>query len=80
MAEARDLLPTVRDTLWVAGGMALAFVTWACFELGLNFATTALLYLIVIALPSLLDSFISSAVFSVVAVGNRPGGSPASFR
>ncbi|HEY2227226.1 MAG TPA: DUF4118 domain-containing protein [Xanthobacteraceae bacterium] len=56
-------------TLWIAGSMALAFVTWACFELGLNFATTALFYLIVIVLPSLLDSFISSAVFSVVAVG-----------
>jgi PAS domain S-box-containing protein len=54
--------------LWVAGGILLACVTWACFRLGLNFATTAFIYLIVIVLLSLLDSFISSAIFSVIAV------------
>ncbi len=55
--------------LWVAGSIGLAVVTWVCFRLGLSDTTAALLYLIVIVLLSLLDSFISSAFFSVVAVG-----------
>src|SRR6202048_2935729 len=55
--------------LWIAGSVALALATLACFLLGLNFATTALIFLIIIVLLSLLDSFVSSAVFSVVAVG-----------
>jgi PAS domain S-box-containing protein len=56
--------------LWVAGSMALALVTWGCFRLGLNDTTVALLYLIVIVLlTALLNSFISSVFFSVVAVG-----------
>ena len=54
--------------LWVAGTIALALATWVCLRLGLNSATTAFVYMIVIVLLSLLDSFISSAVFSVVAV------------
>jgi PAS domain S-box-containing protein len=54
--------------LWVLGTIALAFATWVCFRLGLNFTTTSYVFLIVIVLPSLMDSFISSAVFSVVAV------------
>jgi K+-sensing histidine kinase KdpD len=52
-----------------AGIIALAFATWVCFQLGLNSATTSFVYLIVIVLLSLMDSFISSAVFSVIAVG-----------
>ena len=55
--------------LWVVGTIALALATWACFQLGLNSATTAFVYLIVIVLLSLMDSFISSAVFSVIAIG-----------
>jgi PAS domain S-box-containing protein len=55
--------------LWAAGGVALALAAWACFQLNLSFATTAFVFLIVIVLLSLMDSFISSAVFSVVAVG-----------
>jgi PAS domain S-box-containing protein len=55
--------------LWAAGSVALALASWACFQLGLSFATTAFVFLIVIVLLSLMDSFISSAVFSVVAVG-----------
>ena len=55
--------------LWVAGTIALAFATWVCFQLGLNPATTAFVYLIVIVLLSLMDSFISSAIFCVIAVG-----------
>jgi PAS domain S-box-containing protein len=53
--------------LWVAGSVLLALATWACFRLGLNFATTALVFMIIIVLLSLMDSFVSSAVFSVVA-------------
>jgi PAS domain S-box-containing protein len=55
--------------LWIAGNVAIAFATWACFGLGLNFATTALVFLILIVLLSLMDSFISSAIFSLLAVG-----------
>jgi PAS domain S-box-containing protein len=54
--------------LWAAGIIALLAVTWACFELGLDSATTAFVYLTVIVLLSLMDSFISSAIFSLVAV------------
>jgi PAS domain S-box-containing protein len=54
--------------LWLFGCIALAITTWLCFRLGVNSATAGYTYLIVIVLLSLLDSFISSAVFSVVAV------------
>lgn len=55
--------------LWVAGILILAFVTWACFHLGLNVATTGFSFLIVIVLLSLLDSYVSSVFFSSVATG-----------
>jgi K+-sensing histidine kinase KdpD len=66
----RELIGRFRHlaALWIAGSVALAFATWACSRLGLNFATTALVFLIIIVMLSLMDSFISSAVFSVVAV------------
>jgi PAS domain S-box-containing protein len=54
--------------LWLSGAAVLAFATWASFRLGLNYATTACVYLIIIVLFSLLDSFISSAIFSILAV------------
>jgi PAS domain S-box-containing protein len=54
--------------LWLAGAIVLAFATWLCSRLGLSSATTACIYLIVIVLLSLMDSFISSAIFSVIAV------------
>ena len=54
--------------LWLAGTVALACATWICFQLGLNPAATSFVYLIVIVLLSLMDSFISSALFSVIAV------------
>src|SRR4051812_18700192 len=54
--------------LWLAGTVALACATWICFQLGFNPAATSFVYLIVIVLLSLMDSFISSAVFSVIAV------------
>jgi PAS domain S-box-containing protein len=55
-------------SLWLAGTVALACATWICFQLGLNPAATSFVYLIVIVLLSLMDSFISSALFSVIAV------------
>jgi PAS domain S-box-containing protein len=68
----RELIDRFRHlaALWIAGSFALAFATWACLHLGLNFATTAFVFLIIIVLLSLMDSFISSAVFSVVAVSS----------
>jgi PAS domain S-box-containing protein len=67
--------PAFRDrlrylvALWAAGTIALAVATWVCFKLGFNSATTAFVYMIIIVLLSLMDSFISSAVFSIIAVG-----------
>ena len=54
--------------LWIVGLIAIGLVTWACFYAGLNTATTALIYTVVILVLSLLDSFVSSAVFSIFAV------------
>jgi PAS domain S-box-containing protein len=50
------------------GGIALALVTLACFQLELGLATTAFAYLIVIVLFSLMGSFSLSAVLSTMAV------------
>ena len=55
--------------LWVVGSAALALVTLVCVTLGLNFATTVSAFLIVVVLLSLMDSFVTSAIFSVIAVG-----------
>jgi PAS domain S-box-containing protein len=55
--------------LWVAGSLVLALVTWACFQLGLNVATTGFGFLIVIVLLSHFDSLVSSVFFSIIAVG-----------
>jgi K+-sensing histidine kinase KdpD len=50
------------------GGIALALVTLACFRLGLDLATAAFAYLIVIVVLSLMGSFYVSAVLSIIAV------------
>src|SRR5579863_3987118 len=57
------------STLWVSVAAALALATWACFVLGLNSATAACVYLVVIVLLSLMDSFVTAVVFPVIAVG-----------
>jgi PAS domain S-box-containing protein len=57
------------SALWVSGIAALAIATAVCFKLALTSASTACVYLIIIVVLSLLDSFISSALFSMVAVG-----------
>ncbi|WP_075643511.1 ATP-binding protein [Paraburkholderia ginsengiterrae] len=51
--------------LWVFGCSTLGVVTLVCFRLGFSLASAGFAYLIVIVLLSLLDSFVSSAIFSV---------------
>jgi C4-dicarboxylate-specific signal transduction histidine kinase len=53
----------------LSGSIALALLTWFCFWLRLNLATTECLFLTVIALLSLQGSFVASAVVSLVGVG-----------
>lgn len=53
--------------LWIFGCIALGLVSWACFHLGFSLASAGFAFLIVIVLLSLLDSFVSSAIFSVFA-------------
>ncbi|WP_326491208.1 ATP-binding protein [Paraburkholderia sp. HD33-4] len=52
--------------LWIGGCIALGAVAAACFRLQLRLSTTGFCLLIVIVVLSLKDSFISSAIFSVV--------------
>jgi PAS domain S-box-containing protein len=54
--------------LWVFGAAVLCLVTWICFRLSLAGSTVAFIDLIVVVLLSLLDSFVSSALFSVLSV------------
>jgi PAS domain S-box-containing protein len=54
---------------YALGGIGLASLTFACFSLGLNLATAAFVYLILITLLSLTGTFVESAILSVVAVG-----------
>ena len=54
--------------LLLVGLVALAAATWACFELEVRLGTTGLILLAIIVVLSLWDSFISSAIFSLVAV------------
>jgi PAS domain S-box-containing protein len=68
VAPARGTRDRRLAVLWLFGCLALAIVTWVCFELDLDPGAVGFAYLIIIVLLSLLDSFISSAIFSVVAV------------
>jgi two-component system sensor kinase FixL len=51
------------------GSLGLALATLVCFRLGLNLATAAFAYLIVIVLTSLMGSTFASAILSIIAVG-----------
>jgi PAS domain S-box-containing protein len=53
--------------LWLIGGLVLALATWICFALGVNAAATGFVFLAIIVILSLCDSFLSSAIFSVAA-------------
>jgi PAS domain S-box-containing protein len=50
------------------GSIGLALLTFVCFRLGLDLATTALAYLTLIVLLSLMGSFTWSAILSIAAV------------
>jgi C4-dicarboxylate-specific signal transduction histidine kinase len=75
MAEASLMLHNQNYRLWrvvaqcLVGSVAIALLTFVCFRLRLNLATTAFLYLIIIVLVSLQGSFLLSAVFSLIAAG-----------
>ncbi len=53
--------------LWTGGSIALALVTAVCLWFHVDSGTTAFFYLIVIVLLSLLNSVVSSLLFSVIA-------------
>ncbi|CAN7770135.1 ATP-binding protein [Caballeronia sp. LjRoot34] len=52
--------------LWIGGSVLLCAIAWLCLNLQLKIATAGFCMLIVIVLLSLLDSFVSSAIFSSV--------------
>jgi PAS domain S-box-containing protein len=52
--------------LWIAGCLLLGAIAAVCFWLQLSIATVGFCMLIAIVMLSLLDSFVSSALFSVV--------------
>ncbi|TCK34541.1 PAS domain S-box-containing protein [Paraburkholderia sp. BL8N3] len=54
--------------VFLSGCVALGLVTWLCLELGLEAVGAESLYLIVIVLVSLLDSFAVSALLSLISV------------
>src|SRR6202140_2793110 len=54
---------------FLCGGLGLIFLTFVCFRFGLNLATIGFAYLILIALVSLIGSFIGSLVLSIIAIG-----------
>jgi len=54
--------------LWVVGGVALALATWACVALDLPFRISVCIYLVLIVLLSLMDSLMTSLIFSTIAV------------
>jgi PAS domain S-box-containing protein len=55
--------------LWLIGIVILALSTAVCFALGLTTSSVGFIYLAVIVVLSLMDSLISSLIFSVIAVG-----------
>lgn len=54
--------------LWLGGCMVLCVIAAVCFELQERLATVGFCMLIAIVLLSLLDSFISSAIFSITGM------------
>src|SRR5215472_7798577 len=60
---------TYLAALWLAGGITLTLATWGCVALNLPFRISVCIYLVIIVVLSLLDSLLSSLVFSIIAVG-----------
>src|ERR1700733_5868098 len=54
--------------LWLIGVVIMAVATAICFALGLTTSSVGFIYLAVIVVLSLMDSLISSLIFSVIAV------------
>jgi len=54
--------------LWLFGAAALGLSSWVCFRLSLGFEATSFAFLVLIVLLSLMDSLISSIIFSLIAV------------
>ena len=54
---------------FLLGSVGLAVLTLVCFRLQLNLASAAFGYLIVIVLLSLMGSFVSSVILSIIAAG-----------
>lgn len=53
---------------WILPGVVLSGITWVCFRHGIRLEATAFAYRIVIVLLALVQSYIASIIFSVVAV------------
>src|SRR5258705_13039278 len=72
----RLMLPRHNRRIWrivvqcLAGIIAVALITFVCFQLQLNLATAVCLYLVVVVLLSLQGNFFSSAVVSLIAAGS----------
>ena len=64
-------MPRLRHliALWLFGAAALALAAWVCFRAGASLATAVCVFLIIIVALSLMDSLISSLIFSIIAVG-----------
>jgi PAS domain S-box-containing protein len=69
VARARNDRSSYLVVLWLGGSSVLAIETWVCSLLGLPPSAVICAYLVVIVLLSLLGSFVSSVIFSVIAVG-----------
>lgn len=51
------------------GGSGLALLTFICFQDGLDVSTVGFAYLIVLALVSLMGSFVASGLLTIAAAG-----------
>ena len=55
--------------IWFLGGIGIAISTWVCFRFESGLRVAGFVYLIEILLLSLMDSVVSSLIFSVISVG-----------
>ncbi|HEY3597927.1 MAG TPA: ATP-binding protein [Paraburkholderia sp.] len=65
----KDAAPRLRylALAWIAGCIALGVVSWICFRLRLDPVATESIFLIIIVLMSLMNSFISAFLFCLLA-------------
>ena len=64
-------LPNLRRSAsqFFIGGIGLALLTFICFQAGLDLSTVGFAYLIVLALVSLMGSFVASGLLTIAAAG-----------